>query len=73
MSILLVEQDIDRALAASDRALCLLEGRVVMAGDSAALDRDRLVSAYFGAPSAAGAAATRTGPAPCLPISRAAR
>ena len=61
MSILLVEQDIDRALAASDRALCLLEGRVVMAGDSAGLDRDRLVSAYFGAPSAAGAAATKTG------------
>jgi branched-chain amino acid transport system ATP-binding protein len=61
--ILLVEQDIDRALAASDRALCLLEGRVVMAGDSAGLDRDRLVSAYFGAPSAAGFSATRTGPA----------
>ncbi|HEY8043702.1 MAG TPA: ABC transporter ATP-binding protein [Streptosporangiaceae bacterium] len=62
--ILLVEQDIDRALAASDRALCLLEGRVVMTGDSARLDRDRLVSAYFGAPSAAGFSATKTGPAP---------
>jgi len=58
--ILLVEQDIDRALAASDRALCLLEGRVVMAGDSAGLDRDRLVSAYFGAPSAPRSSATKT-------------
>ena len=67
VSILLVEQDIDRALAASDRALCLLEGRVVMAGDSAGLDRDRLVSAYFGAPSAPGASATKTAVAPVLP------
>jgi branched-chain amino acid transport system ATP-binding protein len=67
VAILLVEQDIDRALAASDRALCLLEGRVVMAGDSAGLDRDRLVSAYFGAPSAPGAAATKTAVAPVLP------
>jgi len=68
--ILLVEQDIDRALAASDRALCLLEGRVVMAGDSAGLDRDRLVSAYFGAPSAPGFSATKTGPVPVLPDRR---
>ena len=33
VSILLVEQDIDRALAASARTVCLLEGRVVLAGD----------------------------------------
>jgi branched-chain amino acid transport system ATP-binding protein len=50
MSILLVEQDIDRALAASTRAYCLLEGRVVMTGASASLDRDALIAAYFGAP-----------------------
>jgi branched-chain amino acid transport system ATP-binding protein len=68
--ILLVEQDIDRALAASDRALCLLEGRVVMAGDSAGLDRDRLISAYFGAPSAPRSSATKTGPAPVPPDER---
>jgi branched-chain amino acid transport system ATP-binding protein len=49
--ILLVEQDIDRALAASSRAVCLLEGRVVLAAESATLDRDELVSAYFGSPS----------------------
>jgi len=67
VSILLVEPDIDRALAASHRALCLLEGRVVMAGDSAGLDRDRLVSAYFGAPSAAGFSATKTAGAPVPP------
>ena len=49
--ILLVEQDIDRALAASSRAVCLLEGRVALAAESATLDRDELVSAYFGSPS----------------------
>src|SRR5205807_1565897 len=31
VSILLVEQDIDRALAASSRVVCLLEGRVALA------------------------------------------
>ena len=49
VSILLVEQDIDRALAASSRVVCLLEGRVALAGASASLDRGALVAAYFGA------------------------
>jgi branched-chain amino acid transport system ATP-binding protein len=52
VAILLVEQDIDRALAASSRTLCLLEGRVVMTGESGSLDRDALIAAYFGAPAA---------------------
>jgi branched-chain amino acid transport system ATP-binding protein len=52
VSVLLVEQDIDRALAASSRTVCLLEGRTVMAGESASLDRDALIAAYFGAPAA---------------------
>ncbi len=52
VSILLVEQDIDRALAASSRAFCLLEGRLAMTGESASLDRDALIAAYFGAHSA---------------------
>jgi ABC-type branched-subunit amino acid transport system ATPase component len=52
VSVLLVEQDIDRARAASSRTVCLLEGRVVMAGESASLDRDALIAAYFGAPAA---------------------
>ena len=49
VSILLVEQDIDRALAASSRVVCLLEGRVALAGASVSLDRGALVAAYFGA------------------------
>jgi len=52
VSVLLVEQDIDRALAASSRTVCLLEGRVVMTGESGSLDRDALVAAYFGSPAA---------------------
>jgi branched-chain amino acid transport system ATP-binding protein len=51
VSILLVEQDIDRALAASSRVVCLLEGRVALAGQSSSLDRGALIDAYFGAPS----------------------
>ena len=62
VSILLVEQDVDRALAASSRTACLLEGRVVMTGDSASLDRDALVAAYFGAPAAPPGPAGPTGP-----------
>jgi branched-chain amino acid transport system ATP-binding protein len=52
VAVLLVEQDIDRALAASARTLCLLEGRVVMSGESGSLNRDALIAAYFGAPGA---------------------
>jgi branched-chain amino acid transport system ATP-binding protein len=59
VSVLLVEQDIDRALAASSRALCLLEGRVVLTGESRNLDREELVAAYFGA--AAGLAGGQPG------------
>lgn len=54
VSILLVEQDIDRALAATSRVICLLEGRVVLAAGSGSVDREALISAYFGAPGAAG-------------------
>lgn len=49
VSILLVEQDIDRALAASSRVVCLLEGRVALASESASLDPGALAAAYFGA------------------------
>ncbi len=54
VSILLVEQDLDRALAASSRVVCLLEGRVALAGESASLDRGDLIAAYFGSPTGPG-------------------
>ena len=47
-TVVLVEQDLTRALEVAGRVICLLEGRVVLEGRAASLDRDRVVSAYFG-------------------------
>jgi branched-chain amino acid transport system ATP-binding protein len=47
-SLLIVEQDLDRALAACDDVVCLLEGRVALASAAAEAGRDAIVSAYFG-------------------------
>jgi len=47
-TVLLVEQDLARALKVADRVICMLEGRVVLEGEARSLDRDRIVNAYFG-------------------------
>jgi branched-chain amino acid transport system ATP-binding protein len=47
-SIVLVEQDLTRALKVAGRVVCMLEGRIVLEGEAASLDRDRVVAAYFG-------------------------
>jgi branched-chain amino acid transport system ATP-binding protein len=47
-TVLLVEQDLTRALKVAGRVICMLEGHVVLEGAAASLDRDRIVSAYFG-------------------------
>ncbi|HWO44323.1 MAG TPA: ABC transporter ATP-binding protein [Methylomirabilota bacterium] len=47
-TVLLVEQDLTRALKVAGRVICMLEGRIVLEGEAASLDRDRIVSAYFG-------------------------
>ncbi|HHN67317.1 MAG TPA: ABC transporter ATP-binding protein [Thermopetrobacter sp.] len=47
-AILLVEQDIARALRESARYYCLREGRVILSGDSAAASREAIARAYFG-------------------------
>ena len=47
-TVVLVEQDLGRALAVADRVLCLLEGRVVLEGPASELSRERIVEAYFG-------------------------
>jgi branched-chain amino acid transport system ATP-binding protein len=47
-TLLLVEQDINQALAAADRVYCLLEGRIVLEGTPAELTRERITHAYFG-------------------------
>jgi branched-chain amino acid transport system ATP-binding protein len=48
LSLIIVEQDVVQALAASDHALCLQEGRVVLAGGANALTRQAISTAYFG-------------------------
>jgi branched-chain amino acid transport system ATP-binding protein len=47
-TVLLVEQDLTRALEFAGRVICMLEGRVVLEGDARSMDRDIVVSAYFG-------------------------
>ena len=49
-TLVLVEQDINQALATADHVYCLLEGRVSLHGPPAALDRDAITAAYFGTP-----------------------
>jgi branched-chain amino acid transport system ATP-binding protein len=48
IGILIVEQDIERALAVADRFYCLLEGKVSLAGRPADVDRDLVTKHYFG-------------------------
>jgi branched-chain amino acid transport system ATP-binding protein len=47
-SLLLVEQDLTRALAFADRMVCLREGRIVLEGTCADLTREAVTAAYFG-------------------------
>jgi branched-chain amino acid transport system ATP-binding protein len=47
-TILLVEQDLSRAMAVADLVVCMLEGRVALTGPPAALTREGVTEAYFG-------------------------
>lgn len=47
-SVVIVEQDISRALAVADRVYCLMEGRVTLTGPTASTTRDAVHAAYFG-------------------------
>jgi branched-chain amino acid transport system ATP-binding protein len=47
-SVLLVEQNIDQALAAADRVYCLIEGRVSLSGRPRDIARTDVTRAYFG-------------------------
>jgi branched-chain amino acid transport system ATP-binding protein len=48
-AIVLVEQDIGRALATADRVYCLMEGRVTLHAKPAEVSRSDIHAAYFGA------------------------
>lgn len=47
-AIVLVEQNVQRALAESDRYYCVRKGQVVLHGDSAQADKHAVAQAYFG-------------------------
>jgi branched-chain amino acid transport system ATP-binding protein len=47
-TVLLVEQDLSRALAVADRVVCMLEGRFVLEGTPGELTREQVMEAYFG-------------------------
>jgi branched-chain amino acid transport system ATP-binding protein len=47
-TLVIVEQDINRALGAADRFYCLQKGRVSLSGDARGTSRDAITTAYFG-------------------------
>jgi branched-chain amino acid transport system ATP-binding protein len=55
-TIVLVEQDLTRAMRVADRVVCMLEGRIVLQGRAAELTRAAITDAYFGLRGAAGRA-----------------
>lgn len=48
LAMVLVEQDVARACAVSNSLLCLLKGRVTLAGPAAGVSQSRIAAAYFG-------------------------
>ncbi|MBL0371642.1 ABC transporter ATP-binding protein [Rhizobium sp. KVB221] len=47
-TVVLVEQDLARAMSVADRVICMLEGRVVLEGRAKDLTREQVTEAYFG-------------------------
>jgi len=48
-AVVLVEQDIGKALAVADRIYCMMEGRVTLTAPAGAVSREAIHAAYFGA------------------------
>jgi len=47
-TIVLVEQDLNRALSVASSVVCMLEGRLVLEGGAGELSREQVTNAYFG-------------------------
>lgn len=47
-TIILVEQDLDRAMRVANRVVCMLEGRVVLESAAKDVTREEVTQAYFG-------------------------
>jgi branched-chain amino acid transport system ATP-binding protein len=48
VTLVLVEQDLGRALSVANRICCMLEGQIVLSGPAEEVTRDQVVEAYFG-------------------------
>ena len=48
VAIVLVEQDLRRAMAMASRTICMLEGAIAIEGPTSALTREEVTEAYFG-------------------------
>lgn len=48
LSLIIVEQDINQAIAASNSFLCIREGEIVLSGTRKNADRNLIAKAYFG-------------------------
>jgi branched-chain amino acid transport system ATP-binding protein len=53
-TLVLVEQDLGRAMGACDSIVCLREGRVALAAAVTDVSRDQVIAAYFGAAAGSG-------------------
>jgi branched-chain amino acid transport system ATP-binding protein len=49
-AVIIVEQDISRALAVADRIYCMMEGRITLHAPAKDVTREAIHAAYFGAP-----------------------
>jgi branched-chain amino acid transport system ATP-binding protein len=47
-TVLLVEQDLGRAMDVATRVMCMLEGRIVLQDEARRLSREQVTEAYFG-------------------------
>ncbi len=48
VAMILVEQDLRRAMATASRTICMLEGAIAIEGPTASLTREEVTKAYFG-------------------------
>lgn len=48
VAMLLVEQDLKRAMATASRTICMLEGAIAIEGPTRTLSREQVTEAYFG-------------------------
>ena len=53
-TVLVIEQDVNQALAVADRFYCLLEGRIALTGVPGEVGKDQITEAYFGMSTAQG-------------------